>query len=162
MNGIYKISNMGKVINIKRSKILKPEITKNGYLRVKLFKNGKMKNFFVHRLVAEYFIKTNIINHELKYFQVNHKDGNKLNNNYKNLEWCSAKENTIHSLQNGLKKMKITYNKYEDICKEYQKGKTLKQIATEFGVHHTRIRDILKECNIKIRKKGRIKKYVSI
>ena len=63
-----------------------------GYLQVALQKHKKRKDEKIHRLVAEAFIP----NPENKP-QVNHLDGNKLNNYYKNLEWCTNGENQIHS-----------------------------------------------------------------
>jgi len=62
-----------------------------GYMVVALYKNKKRYFKKIHRLVAEAFID-NPDNKD----QVNHIDGNKKNNNYKNLEWCSNQENCIH------------------------------------------------------------------
>lgn len=78
---------MGRVKN-KHGRILKPEI-RNGYYSVSLMKNGKRRNYRVHRLVAEAFIP-NPDNLPM----VNHKDEDKLNNIVSNLEWC---DNTYNS-----------------------------------------------------------------
>ena len=78
---------MGHVKN-KHGRILKPEI-RNGYYSVSLMKNGKRRNYRIHRLVAETFIPN--IRHLL---MVNHKDEDKLNNKVENLEWC---DNTYNS-----------------------------------------------------------------
>ncbi len=99
--GLYQISNGGKVrslifrnnkTQIKRTKELTLTDNGNGYLIVGLSKNGKKKNHYIHRLVAECFVSkksdTNI---------VNHKDYNCKNNNADNLEWCTQKENVIYS-----------------------------------------------------------------
>lgn len=64
------------------------------------------------------------------------------------------KDNTKHAIETGLKKLKVPLEKYEYVCTEYLKGRTMKNIGEEFGVHDTRIRDILKKTNVKIRKKG--------
>lgn len=101
--GAYKVSNLGAIKSIKhrgviRDKILLPALVK-GYLCVSLcLKNGGRKMYKVHRLVAQSFIH----NTENKP-QVNHKDGNKLNNNVENLEWATSSENNIHALETGLR-----------------------------------------------------------
>lgn len=88
--GHYQVSNFGRVKSIKFGKeiILKQKI-KGGYYCVNLSKNNKVKTYLVHRLVAEAFI-SNPDNLP----QVNHKDEDKTNNIYTNLEWCDAKYNT--------------------------------------------------------------------
>jgi hypothetical protein len=80
-------------------KIIKPTIKNNGYVQVKLFKNGERKYFNVHRLVAKCFIP----NTENKK-EVNHKDGNKQNNHASNLEWVTSRENQLHAFKLGLQK----------------------------------------------------------
>lgn len=63
-----------------------------------MFKNSIGIQRRVHRLVAEHFIKKENKNHNI----VNHKDGDKTNNNIKNLEWCTQKENVAHAINNHL------------------------------------------------------------
>lgn len=89
----YEISNEGEVRNKTTGKILKGRESKSGYLQVsiKIDETGKFTNKYIHRLVAEFFIK----NPELKR-EVNHIDGNKLNNNVDNLEWVTSSENQLH------------------------------------------------------------------
>jgi hypothetical protein len=91
--GLYQISNFGNIKRLKNSKekLLKPSIEKKGYLKIRLSKNCKVYSFKIHRLVAIYFIENK---QNLK--QVNHLDGNKLNNNFTNLEWVSNRENINH------------------------------------------------------------------
>ena len=92
----YSVSNLGNLMNNKTGKFLKSCI-KGGYLHISLT-NGKIKKTLkVHRLVALTFLD----NPEKKE-QVNHKDGNKLNNSIENLEWCNNKENQIHKFKIGL------------------------------------------------------------
>jgi len=87
----YLIDENGKIYNIETKKYLKGSIGENGYLYYRLSKNGKKKMYYAHRLVAEAFIPNS---NNLPV--VNHKDGNKLNNNVNNLEWVSYSENTKH------------------------------------------------------------------
>lgn len=94
--GLYAVSDTGIVKTFIYNKILKPRI-QQGYKTVVLYRNKKSKAFRVHRLVAMTFLE-NPNNYE----QVNHIDGNKLNNNVSNLEWCTAKQNTHHAIKNGL------------------------------------------------------------
>ena len=85
--GIYKISNIGRVKN-KNDKLLSPYHNSNGYISIDLCKNGKVHKLRVHRLVAITFLP-NPNNLPI----VNHKDENKLNNNVNNLEWCNYSYN---------------------------------------------------------------------
>lgn len=89
----YEITTDGQVINKKTSHILKGQLNAKGYLRVSISK----KLMFVHRLVAEKYIPNpdNLP-------QVNHKDGNKLNNSVENLEWVSNQQNRNHAVETGL------------------------------------------------------------
>lgn len=94
----YAVSNFGRIMNIQTKQILKQWKTKTGYLSYMFCQNGKKKTFRVHRLVAMYFLENPF---HLPY--VNHRDGDKTNNNVDNLEWCTAKENDEHARENGLK-----------------------------------------------------------
>lgn len=86
--GLYQVSNTGKVKILSKNIIKKTTKVPKGYLRVGLTKNGKTKYFYPHRLVAQAFIP-NLQNKPC----VNHKDRNVKNNNVDNLEWCTYKEN---------------------------------------------------------------------
>jgi len=110
--GIYEVSNDGRVrsldkkVNVsnqygaKAKRIIKGRELKqifNGmYYVVGLSNNNKMKQYFVHRLVAETFI-----DNPNNYNCVNHIDCNKLNNNVNNLEWCSKEYNTSVAWKDG-------------------------------------------------------------
>lgn len=99
----YEVSNKGNVRRkLKKGyKLLKPFEDKDGYLKVCLCENNKRIYRFVHRLVGIEFI-------ENKYNKptINHKDGNKKNNNIENLEWATIKEQNNHALKSGLRNMK--------------------------------------------------------
>lgn len=113
---LYQVSNLGRVrskehlvpssygsTRMSPSKI-RTNCFDGNYYHVILFKNGKRKVCLVHRLVAESFIPN-----QYNLPQVNHKDGNKLNNNVDNLEWCTAQENQLHAFAIGLKTPNITH-----------------------------------------------------
>lgn len=94
----YKINEKGEVYNTFTKNYIKGDTNNFGYYRVCLWDNGRKKRFFRHRLVAEYFIP-NPLNRQF----VNHIDGNKSNNKYTNLEWCTQSENEKHAYKLGLK-----------------------------------------------------------
>ena len=106
--GLYQVSNLGRVKSLERKKksplknqkyaILKEKILKQskdaeGYPIVGLTKNGKRKTNLVHRLVAETFLPI-----------INHIDGNKENNNIANLEFCNQSHNIKEAFRLGLQK----------------------------------------------------------
>ncbi|MBQ9657346.1 MAG: HNH endonuclease [Clostridia bacterium] len=89
----YAVSSLGRIKNTKTNRLLNPSELGNGYKQVSLKMNdtGKFKKEYIHRLVAKYFIE----NPDNKK-EVNHKDGNKNNNNMDNLEWVTPSENQKH------------------------------------------------------------------
>lgn len=101
--GFYQVSNYGNIRGVDRTRIcrgivmpikgriLKQKISRFGYYHVTLGKDAKHTTFMSHRLVALAFID----NTENK-SQVNHIDGNKLNNHISNLEWNTPRENMTH------------------------------------------------------------------
>ena len=141
-DGLYKIDFSGNIYREEsivysdlrytngrkiKSNILKPHLGKNGYFSITLTKNGIQKRFYLHRLLAESFID----NPDNKPC-INHKDGNKINNNLNNLEWVTYKENNIHNIET-LNKVKRGYNKNNDleikIFELYNKGFNKSDIA---------------------------------
>lgn len=95
--GLYQISNFGNVKSLITNKILKPSIDRYGYTRFSATRDKKQKTLRIHRLVGECFISN-----PNNLPQLNHIDGNKLNNNYLNLEWCSDSDNKKHAYKQGL------------------------------------------------------------
>lgn len=93
-NPNYIIYNDGKLFSIKSRKFIKPTHYTGSYLQYNLYINGKYRAYKVHRLVAQYFVKNP---DSTKYYEINHIDGNKENNNDFNLEWCDRKYNTHYS-----------------------------------------------------------------
>ena len=134
--GYYEISNLGRVrsTSYKGKKILKPAVTKNGYLNVIFCINQKKEHKFIHRLVAEAFIP-NVNNHST----VNHKDENKLNNCVENLEWLSVEDNNRYSNSKMLTKEKVL-----QIPSLIDQGYTQLEIAKYFNVSRRAIQSILR------------------
>lgn len=91
--GIYQVSNFGRVKSLKfgKEKILRPRKTRNGYLRVNLCKNEKLKGYYIHRLIATAFIPN-----PMNLPTVNHIDEDKTNNNVTNLEWMNLSQQQRH------------------------------------------------------------------
>jgi hypothetical protein len=89
--GLYQVSNTGKVFSVRRGKVLAGKIDRYGYRCVVLW-NGKNNHRTVHRLVADAFVP-----HIDGCNVVNHLDCNKLNNNVDNLEWTTVHGNTRHA-----------------------------------------------------------------
>lgn len=93
----YEISNYGRMVNTKTGNLLKTQANKKGYQVIRVTINRVKRTFRIHRLVAQYFVSNP--NNKT---QVNHIDGNKNNNRYDNLEWCSNAENAHHAIKTGL------------------------------------------------------------
>ena len=144
----YQVSNLGNVrskdrevnawhgIVLKKGRVLKQSIGNNGYYSVCFQINNIKKQHSVHRIVAQAFIP-NLDN--MPY--INHKDENRLNNNIKNLEWCSAKYNinygTCKERRNETKRDKcklskttLQYNLDGTLIKEW---KSTKEIERKLG-----------------------------
>lgn len=163
--GYYQVSNLGRVKSLertiiqnykcgkklkrlKKSVVLKQQRCTNGYLFVNLSKKNKRSIKLIHRLVAIHFID-NLENKP----EVNHKDLNKKNNNFLNLEWCTPKENTNHYI-NKLNINKNGSNNNLSILNENQ------VYVISFLVIHTKtkLKDISKKFNISVSNIGYIKR----
>ena len=128
----YTVTDAGFVFSLKGSKKeLKGKINNAGYREVVISHKSQKKYVLVHRLIAENFIPN-----PKKYRTVNHKDGNKLNNNVNNLEWCSDRMNLIHARDNGMLKTKISMEIAEEIRRD--KG-THRELAEKYKLSKTQI-----------------------
>ena len=162
--GLYQISNLGRVMSLPKEKkfpktgqiqlfdkkILK--LNKVGrdreYLRANLYKDSKGYGFYVHRLVALHFCD----NH-FEGAQVNHKDGIKSNNRAENLEWVTASENIKHAHENNLiskrtvyKRIKLSEKDVEEIINlRNEKKLTYKELAELFNVGASTINRVMKK-----------------
>ena len=140
-NSIYSISNLGRIKNNNTNILLHPDIYNKGYYRIVIKVNNHKTTLFIHRLVAKYFVKN--IN---GYNTVDHIDGNKLNNVYTNLRWCSIKENTNNpNTKNNIRKGILNSNKgnknailllddNKNIVKEFRSAK---EAAEYFNISRT-------------------------
>lgn len=148
-----KISSLGRVwkaANKSRKERILTEFPKDrdGYCRCSVQKlDGTWTSQPVHRLVAKAFI-SNPLNKEA----VNHKDGNRSNNNVNNLEWVTAKENVIHSYKYGNRKIckQVPRN---TLLTDYQisqidnlrKLYTVNQIARLFNIEYQSLKNIIRK-----------------
>jgi len=145
----YEVSNTGKVKSLSRrilgdngDRLLKTKEKKSfkdgkGYLTVKLHVNNESSNYKVHRLVASAFIENP---KELP--QVNHIDGDKLNNNVYNLEWCNNFENHKHAQKLGLIKTKLSEEDILLIRELINEDFSNPDISKIFNVHRSTIYNI--------------------
>ena len=94
--GLYIVSNQGRVKSFVTNKLLSPQDNGAGYLRVELWKDKIGKKTYIHRMVADAFLPN-----PLDKTEVNHKDSNPRNNASENLEWVSSSENSRHAVYKG-------------------------------------------------------------
>jgi hypothetical protein len=124
----YLITNCGKVYSVKRKKFLKPYSIGKGYLLVKLSKNGKVKIFLIHRLVAMAFLENS---ENLP--QVNHKNEIKTDNRLENLEYCDCQYNVDYSLSKAVLQIDKRTGKV------IQEFKSIMQAERETGINNSSI-----------------------
>ena len=139
---LYEVSNTGKVRS--KTKELKQALVGKYYV-VSLSKNGKYKQYYVHRLVAQQFL-----NNPNNYLQVNHKDENTYNNNYNNLEWCDGKYNCNYGKRNKIISKKnssprFNFKKVAQYDKEHNLIKEYKNIYDAYKETHKNMTEI-KDC----------------
>ena len=140
----YEIDSNGKIYNLNTQKELFGSIYNTGYKMVKLTINGKNKGYAVHRLVAQTFLEN-----PKKLPIVNHKDGNKTNNNIENLEWVTQSQNRNHAItqlqvrlaQGKRKKMEIVEDDF--LWKRYKNTNYL--VSKNGQVYNIKTKILLKQ-----------------
>lgn len=157
--GRIEVSEDGQVRSLPskthHGQILSQNVTTNGYWFLTNRLTGKkLKMILVHRIVAMEFVPNpdNLP-------QVNHKDGNKLNNHYTNLEWVTPSGNTKHAHDHNLIRVihgeehnwsKITKDQAQEIIDKYRTGKySQRQLAKEYGLIQQSISLIVRGVNWK-------------
>lgn len=137
--GLYQVSNLGKIRSCKNNKVRKQVKQKSGYMRIILTKNSKQKATSVHILVAKCFVKN-----QNNYRYVNHVDGDKTNNKANNLEWVTASQNMKHALETGLIKphpWSVKVSQYSLDGKLIKTWNRMADVARFLNCHHSQISD---------------------
>lgn len=148
-NGLkYSVDEYGNILGYGRNKIIKQGTNKDGYCVVTLGAQNNRKRIKVHKIVATMFVSGYKDGYE-----VNHKDFNRKNNYYKNLEWVTHRENVDKSVsagryygrigeKNGM--CKIKENQVEEIREKYKCGHTIASLSREYGIGYTQTSRIAK------------------
>lgn len=149
----YMISSHGRFFSKLTNKLLKQQTRNDGYKYLTLSMSGRnfrVLGISIHRVVAEAFLGKpsdelieNCLRTSLPVVPVNHKDGNKSNNHYSNLEWCTYSQNTFHSYANRLQVQKKGTEHHNaklseaDVryIRENLENKTYKELGAMFNVH---------------------------
>lgn len=145
----YLLFPSAQIWSLKYDKFLKTSRDKDGYFKIGLcIGHSKQKQMFIHRLLADHFIKGRTLERN----QVNHKDGNKQNNSFDNLEWVSPKENSVHAWEMGLNNgrpgeahhnVKLTEKDIREIRRCYKtKEMGYRRLAKKYGVNASTIQKI--------------------
>lgn len=141
----YVITKEGSIISKKTGRQLYVHVNKKGYNFVRLKWDGQGKTMLVHRIIAQLFIPNP---DELQ--EVNHKDGNKSNNNHWNLEWCTREQNVHHSVEAGLHhkgetsgNSKLSNDEAEQLRGLYRQGWKQQDLADRFCITQPRVSNIV-------------------
>lgn len=133
----YYITDDGRVWSERTQKYLSPQYDKNGYVKVQMRSiDNKSHRYSIHRLVLENFKPID----GMENLQVNHIDGDKLNNNLNNLEWTTCKENIKHAIDNNLRAKingasKLSPEEVIEIYRRATNGERNIALAKEFNIH---------------------------
>ncbi len=138
----FEISQSGIIRNVKTKSIKSQYVSDTGYYMITISKNNKSKPYRVHRLLANNFIEN-----PKKLKEVNHIDGNKLNNDLSNLEWVSHFGNMQHAFSTGLANntgvkngmAKLNESKVCEIKELLKQGISQYKIATKYNVSRSAI-----------------------
>lgn len=147
--GLYLVFPDGSVHSLRKNKPVTPVANEKGYLRVRLVIQGITKWFFVHRLVGKTFISN-----PKDLPQINHINGNKLDNRIENLEWVSLQDNVTHAISTGLSPNKVcltigeiatAFDKYvsgyslSNLQKEYKVGVSINKWIKDYAKEHNKL-----------------------
>lgn len=144
----YFVTKEGTVYSNKSGimKPLKPSISNRGYLRVNLSDKGKRVGVQVHRLVAETFLGN------IEGMTINHRDGNKTNNEVTNLEVVTQKENNKHAISTGLtplgenhSRAKISDKELKAMIKEVQGGLSTVKASKKYGLSQSYVSKVMRK-----------------
>lgn len=128
----YDVSEDGKIKNRKTGRIMKTQVNERGYEHVCLRVNKRQVDKKVHRLVADSFYDG-----DHSGLDVNHIDGNKLNNHISNLEFCTRQTNIRHAFDSGLKRpSRMIKVRVIETGKEYE---SIRECARSIGVDQSMI-----------------------
>jgi hypothetical protein len=134
--GKYTVCSDGVVLG-QKGEILKLATTQDGYVILNTYDHCKQMSYRLHRLIAKLYIPN-----PNNYPQVNHKDGDKLNNRVENLEWCTQSHNIRHAFDTGLMKSSRGVFREEEVRKircRLREGESARSIAISVGVSPTSI-----------------------
>lgn len=144
---MYEVSYLGQIRNILSGKILRGNKGIQGYIKIVLYKDGKGKGIYAHRIIAQVWV-SNPYNKP----HINHKNGIKDDNRYVNLEWCTQQENNQHAKEMKLYKpllgsqhgqAKLTEEIVLEIRKKSKEGITGKSLAEFYSVDPMTINRVL-------------------
>jgi len=139
----YQVYEDGTIYDLVKQRFMPTHITSRGYVATYMHIDGVGIEYGVHRVVLCAFTNKPIRYH----LQVNHKDGNKLNNHISNLEWVTCSENLRHAFKHGLHSQqgehnsfaKLTEKQVHEICKMIADNVPIKNIAVQYNTCESEI-----------------------